>query len=188
MNFTRIKSVLKVGLIFLAGVLVGGMTLAVLSSRASTEYLAIVKMNYEMQQELDGYRALHQQDYPKAVWHFTNLVSSQEGDQALAFQEAVPRWPLSFPFVAVILKKIRAANNPQGIAKNRVGGDHHYRVQPGNGSIDTGQHEFGMRPSTVNVPSWHNQLSRSKRDQLSSLISLIITSGIAALIDCDYFD
>ncbi|MCP3928186.1 MAG: hypothetical protein GY705_03690 [Bacteroidetes bacterium] len=114
------KSVVKVGLIFLAGVMVGSIAIAFLSSRASTEYLAIVKMHYEMQQELEGHRSFNRKDFSGAVFHFTNLVNSQEGDEILAFQEGYSKWPLSFPFAAEILRKIRQVNDPEDIGKNRI--------------------------------------------------------------------
>ena len=109
-------------LIFVIGFIVGLIVMCYLSMKASTTYLHIVKLNFEIQQEATAYHFMKAGDYQRALVHYKNLADSQSEKNIYAFQSEHSQWAFSFPFAAVVLKEIGKSLDPEGKGRRAIEG------------------------------------------------------------------
>lgn len=95
-----LKTTLHMGIGFIFGVI----TISYLSVRASPSFLEMVRIHYQLEQEIMAIQARKNGNMNKAVLHYSNLVSSSSSPGLYCFNKKY--WSWHFPITSLALEKI----------------------------------------------------------------------------------
>jgi hypothetical protein len=102
---------------FAVGILVGSCLVAILSSRASRQFLLVARLSLQVEEDREAAEAWSRGDFGAALGHAACSTSARYGSGAKAFAPDRTNWPVYFPFVAPILRRIMEPNlTPRGEA------------------------------------------------------------------------
>jgi hypothetical protein len=106
----------------LVGIIIGGSAMLFMSKRASSTFVDLIKVVYELEEETSAKEALGNGQYFLAAHHFQNLVESTSNSSKSIFQADQEFWDFKFPFSAIVLDRIHNPSDPDDAGVQRVHG------------------------------------------------------------------
>ena len=100
------KKLFQTTLIIATSFTIGFMTMGYLSMRASVKYLELVRLNYQIEQQIMAIRAKKLGDMNQAIIHYSNLVASSSSPGLSCFGKTKTYWALLFPINSLVLEEI----------------------------------------------------------------------------------
>lgn len=112
-----LKTTLYMGIGFIFGVI----TISYLSMRSSPSFLEMVRINYQLEQEIMAIRAKKNGNMNKAILHYSNLVSASSSPGLYCFNKNRKYWSIDFPISSIILEEIVSSMRTNGGEKKQEG-------------------------------------------------------------------
>jgi hypothetical protein len=112
-----LKTTLHIGIGFIFGVI----TISYLSMRASPSFLEMVRINYQLEQEIMAIRAKKNGNMNKAILHYSNLVSASSSPGLYCFNKNRKYWSMDFPITSLALEEIVSSMRTNSGEKKQEG-------------------------------------------------------------------
>jgi hypothetical protein len=107
------KTILHMGIGFIFGVT----TMSYLSMHASSSFLEMVRLNYQMEQQIMAIHAKKSGNMNEAVLHYSNLVSASSSPGLYCFNKNRKYWSMAFPIASVMLERVTSTGMNSGKKK-----------------------------------------------------------------------
>jgi hypothetical protein len=114
------KKILFSILLLTVGVVIGVVVTSFLSMVASKSFINIVRINYQIEEQIKAIKAKKNADIKQAIVHYRNLVEASSSPGLYCFNDKRDLWSIDFPFAAVILGKISKSIPNQAKGAERV--------------------------------------------------------------------
>ncbi len=125
------------GGLVLLGFVFGALMTAWLASRASVQYLESIRSILLVEQHVLAARANADKQTLWEIVHYRNVVDLSSPKGLKTFARADSQWPITFPFIAPVLKRMADCADSSGMGRRRIEGLNH-------GYLALALDEFGL--------------------------------------------
>nr|WP_320012777.1 hypothetical protein [uncultured Desulfobulbus sp.] len=118
------KTVLQNTFFLCIGVVIGGVIMLFMSQKASTTFVELLQIQYELNEETAAKDACKNGDYLQAIRHINNLIESSAQPSMQVFEEGQQFWTPMFPLRVKVLQRVKETADPNGAGAQMINGIH----------------------------------------------------------------